>query len=51
MLAFYPYTSDLSAWYAGVSLSALLVCTGLALYAFRTSLGGQPLLRGKFLDD
>jgi hypothetical protein len=48
---FYPFTHDLSTWYAGPAAAALLTCAGLALYGFRTSLAGQPLLRGKFLDE
>jgi Protein kinase domain len=51
MSNFYLYTSDLSAWYAGSAVTALAVCAGLALYGFHTSLAGQPLLRGKFLDE
>jgi hypothetical protein len=51
MMNFYPYTSDFSAWYADVTVFALAVVLGLALYAFRTSLAGQPLLRGGFADD
>lgn len=48
---FYPLTSDLSTWYAGPGADALLVCAGLALYGSHTSPAGQPLLRGRFLDD
>jgi len=48
---FLPYTSDFSAWYGHVTLSAVLLTLGVALYAFRTSLGGQPLLRGRLIED
>ena len=41
----YPLTLDLSAWYANGSLVALLACLSLMLYAFRVSLGRQPLFR------
>ena len=48
---FYPVTSRLTAWYAGDFLPALLVVVALAVYGFRTSLAGRPLLRGRLLDD
>ncbi|HEX5707906.1 MAG TPA: serine/threonine-protein kinase [Pyrinomonadaceae bacterium] len=51
LLAFYPITSDLSAWYAGDFIVALVVCVALAAYAFHTSLAGQKLFSGKFLQD
>lgn len=48
---FYPITSDFSAWYAGDFLPALLVTVALAVYGFRTSLAGRPLLRARLLED
>jgi len=44
---FYPYTTNLSAWYADGMLFALLVAIGLCVYGFYTSLAGQPLFRGE----
>jgi serine/threonine-protein kinase len=48
---FYPITSELSAWYAGDFLLALIVSLSLAVYGFYTSLGGEPLFGGRLLDD
>jgi hypothetical protein len=48
---FLPITSDLSAWYAGDFVLALVVYIALALYAFYISLAGQRLFRGGFLQD
>jgi len=47
----YPLTTDLAAWYAEGALFALTVAGALALYGFHTSLAGQPLFRGKLLED
>ena len=33
-----------SAWYAGFGYAALLMIAALALYGFRISLGGRPIL-------
>ena len=49
--AFYPLTSELSAWYAGDFVLFLVVLAALAIYGFYTSLAGQPLLKGKLLQD
>ncbi|HEX7316818.1 MAG TPA: serine/threonine-protein kinase [Pyrinomonadaceae bacterium] len=51
MVEFYPYTTDPSAWYAGVTLFAAAVVTALAVYGFRVSLGGRALFRGGLLED
>jgi serine/threonine-protein kinase len=45
-LALGPLTFDTSAWYAGNTLVVLLIVGGLALYGFRTSLGGRPAFGG-----
>ena len=47
MGSFYPYTRDFSAWYAGSTIFALLVCIAFAVYGFYTSMAGQPLFRGE----
>jgi serine/threonine-protein kinase len=48
---FYPYTTDFGVWYAGVTVFALAVVAGLAVYGFYTSLAGRPLVRAGLLDD
>jgi serine/threonine-protein kinase len=48
---FYPITSDFTAWYAGDFLPALVVSLALAVYGFRTSLAGRPLLRARLFED
>jgi serine/threonine protein kinase len=44
---FFPYTTDLSAWYAGNTIVALLVCGAIAFYGCYTSMAGRPLFRGE----
>jgi hypothetical protein len=51
MVEFYPWTTDPSAWYAGVTLFAASVIIALAVYGFRVSLAGKSLLRGGLLED
>jgi tRNA A-37 threonylcarbamoyl transferase component Bud32 len=43
MLANVPFSADLSAWYMGTSIFALLSVVALAIWGFYTSLGGEPL--------
>jgi hypothetical protein len=43
MLANVPFTGDISAWYFGTTMFALLSVVALALWGFYHSLGGQPL--------
>jgi hypothetical protein len=47
LLIFYPITSDLSAWYAGDFILAVIVALALVVFGFYTSLAGQPLFRGR----
>jgi serine/threonine-protein kinase len=47
----YPFTSDLSAWYAGATLFAAVVAVALAGYGFYTSLAGQPLFKRGLLEE
>jgi serine/threonine-protein kinase len=49
-LLYSPVTWDLSRWYAGRGATGLLVVLALALYGFRTSLGGRPVLGVAFED-
>ena len=46
-----PFTTNLSAWYAGTSLFGMSLVTALAGYAFHTSLGGKSVFEGKLLED
>ncbi|HEX7957800.1 MAG TPA: serine/threonine-protein kinase [Pyrinomonadaceae bacterium] len=46
-----PFTTNLSAWYAGTSLFVMLIVTALAGCAFYTSLGGQKVFKGNLLED
>lgn len=46
-----PFTTNLSAWYAGTSLFVMFLVTALAGYAFYTSLGGQKVFKGKLLEE
>jgi hypothetical protein len=48
---FLPITTELSAWYAGDFVIALVVYAALALYAFYTSLAGQKIFSGGLLQD
>jgi serine/threonine-protein kinase len=45
MLANVPFTADLSAWYMGTTLLALLSVVALAGWGFYHSLGGEPVWR------
>jgi hypothetical protein len=49
--AFYPVTSEVTAWYAGASAFAAALGTALILYGFKSSLAGQPLFRNSLLGD
>jgi serine/threonine-protein kinase len=40
----FPVTGELSAWYAGAGVTALLVLALLALFGFTAALGGRPAL-------
>jgi hypothetical protein len=50
-LYIYPITVQTSAWYFGISLTGLFLLLAFALYAFYTSLGGQPLFGRAVLED
>jgi membrane-bound acyltransferase YfiQ involved in biofilm formation len=39
-----PMTLQPSAWYSSTGYAALIVIAAICLFAFRTSLGGRPLL-------
>ena len=46
-----PLTFDLSAWWAKSAVIALCLSVGLALWSFRTSMGGAPVFRDRVFDD
>ena len=51
LLNSFPITMELSAWYSGIGLAGLALLISMALYAFHTSLGGQPLFGRASLED
>jgi hypothetical protein len=51
MLAQYPLTTDLSAWYASTTIFAVVVVVlAPAAYAFHTAVAGRPLFKAGFLE-
>jgi predicted Ser/Thr protein kinase len=44
-----PRTFDFSAWYAGIGLAPLVAVALVAIFGFRTSLAGRPVLREDLL--
>jgi serine/threonine-protein kinase len=51
LLAVYPMTFDAGAWYAGGTLLGLSGVAAIALYGFRTALGGRPAFGDAALPD
>jgi serine/threonine-protein kinase len=47
----FPIGFETSAWYSGTGYAALAILAVVVLYAFRTSLGGRPLITAPHLDD
>jgi len=47
----FPASPDVSAWYAGYGYAALALFAAIVIYAFRTSLGGRPLIAAPQIDD
>lgn len=45
-----PLTTDFSAWYAGTTISVLVVVLALTAYGFHTAVAGRPLFRPGFLE-
>ena len=39
----FPLTTDLSAWYAGRSVFAIIIFSAIAIYGFYIALAGRPL--------
>ena len=44
-------TADFSKWYASGTIFCFVVLISVAVYGFYTSLAGQPLFKGKLLED
>jgi hypothetical protein len=51
IIAFYPITTELSAWYAGDFVLCSIFLLALAVYGFHTSLAGQKIFEPSFLRD
>ncbi|HEY6322614.1 MAG TPA: serine/threonine-protein kinase, partial [Thermoanaerobaculia bacterium] len=51
ILQTFPLTTDASAWYAGTSLTGILLMAAMALYGFYASLGGRPIFGGGLLEE
>jgi hypothetical protein len=47
----FPLTTQGSAWYAGISLTGILLMAAIAMYGFYTSLGGRPVFGGAVLEE
>jgi hypothetical protein len=47
----FPLTTQGSAWYAGISLTGILLMAAMALYGFYTSLGSRPVFGGAVLEE
>ena len=47
----FPLTTQGSAWYAGISLTGILLMAAMAFYGFYTSLSGRPVFGGAVLDE
>ncbi len=50
-LGSFPLTTQMSAWYADISLAGILLMGAIALYAFHTSLGGRPMFGASELEE
>jgi hypothetical protein len=50
LLSDFPLTTQSSAWYAGISLTGILLMAAIALYGFYTSLGDRPVFGGAVLE-
>ena len=46
-----PLSFDFSSWHSGPTILYLLLLVGLAVYGFRTSLAGRPLLKDQMAAD
>jgi hypothetical protein len=46
-----PLTTQMSSWYAGISLTGILLMSAMVFYGFHTSLGGRPAFGGPVLEE
>jgi hypothetical protein len=46
-----PLTTQGSSWYAGISLTAILLMAAMTFYGFYTSLAGRPAFGATVLED
>jgi hypothetical protein len=51
LLENFPLTTQLSSWYAGISLAGILLMAAIACYSFYTSLGGRPVFGSAVLEE
>jgi serine/threonine-protein kinase len=51
LLTAIPLTTQMSSWYAGISLTGILLMAAMAFYGFYTSLGGRPIFGGPVLEE
>jgi hypothetical protein len=51
ILGSFPLTTQMSSWYASLSLAGILLLAAMALYAFYTSLGGRPVFGRTVLEE
>jgi hypothetical protein len=47
MFGNYPMTTDFSIWYAPSTIFVLVITGAVVAFAFYTSLGGQPVFKGR----
>jgi hypothetical protein len=45
-----PLTTDISTWYAGTTVFAVVIVLALTAYAFQTAVAGRPLFKAGFLE-
>lgn len=51
ILMMFPITLDFSAWYAGASISGLLLTGAIAFYGFYVSLAGKPMFGAAMIEE
>jgi len=47
----FPFATDLTVWYADVSIMGIAIIVALAAFGAYTSLAGQPILRSELLEE
>jgi len=51
ILGSFPLTTQMSAWYSGLSVAGILLMAAVVFFGFYTSLGGQPIFGGAVLEE